>query len=243
MSDTSIPENKVKLFFNQLEYLKNSSDRIIVRSNMVRKFLGPQKNISILDIGCGDGSLSLPYLSETNQLTLVDISDKMIERVAGKIPNQLLSKVRLVNDSFEAIDSQERFDVVLCVGVIAHVPDVNALFNKINTVLKPGGFLVLETTPNPYPIGKLLLPYYYLRSLIIKEPEKYNKNRLKVAEVKSYAKKLHLQEIQCVRYSFPLPGMSHWPQVLKLKYTLFTLNSPFVSRFGSEHLFLFKKSN
>jgi hypothetical protein len=35
--------------------------------------------------------------------------------------------------------------------------------------------------------------------------------------------------------------MSHWPQSLKLRYTLFTLNNSVMSRFGSEHVLLFRR--
>lgn len=236
-------ENNVRLFFNKLDYLKNSSDRIIIRSNIVKKFLGDVTNMRILDIGCGDGSLSLQFLSDSNHLTLVDISNNMLARVKDKVPERMAANIRLVNDSFEAIKDTEQFDIILCVGVIAHVPVVNALFAKIAAVLKPNGILIIETTPNPYPIGKLLFPYYFLRSLIVGQAPKYNKNRLKVAELMTYANNMSLQCLHTVRYSFPLPGMSHWPQSLKLRYTLFTLNNSLVSRFGSEHIFMFKKNN
>ena len=32
-------KDKVKLFFNRLDYLKNSSDRIAIRAQLVKKFL------------------------------------------------------------------------------------------------------------------------------------------------------------------------------------------------------------
>lgn len=235
-------DNRVKLFFNKLDYLKNSSDRIIVRSRIVKKYLGDLKNVSILDIGCGDGSLSLQYLDESNYLTMVDISDNMLRRVSEQIPNALKSNVRLVNDSFEIIGDTEQFDVILCVGVIAHVPVVDDLLKKIVTLLKPNGYLIIETTPNPYPIGKLLFPYYCLRSSITGQSPGYNKNRLKVADLIDCLIESEFSLIQSIRYSFPLPGMSHWPQSLKLRYTLFTLNNSLMSKFGSEHIFLFKKN-
>lgn len=234
-------ENNVKLFFNKLDYLKNSSDRIVVRANIIKKFLGDLENVSILDIGCGDGSLSLQFLSDTNHLTLVDISDNMLEVVKERVPEKFTGNVRLVNDSFEAIKDEEKFDVILCVGVIAHVPVVEDLFSKIASVLKPNGLLIIETTPNPYPIGKLLFPYYFLRSILVGQTLKYSKNRLKVAELKAYADNMNLKCLETIRFSFPLPGMSHWPQSLKLRYTQFTLTSPLLSRIGSEHIFMFKR--
>ena len=235
-------KEKVKLFFNRLDYLQNSSDRIVIRKQLVNLFLGDIQNSKVLDIGCGDGSLSLQFLGNGNKLTLNDISEKMIEVVESKIPSEFMNDLTLINDSFEAIDELEQFDVILCVGVIAHVPDVAQLFEFIGKKLKPGGQLILETTPNPYPIGKLFYPYYFLRGLFSKKIPDYQKNRLKVKALLKYIEPLNVEILKTVRYSFPLPGMSHWSKSLKLRYTLFTLNNPFMARFGSEHLFLMKKN-
>jgi 2-polyprenyl-3-methyl-5-hydroxy-6-metoxy-1,4-benzoquinol methylase len=234
-------KDKVKLFFNRLDYLKNSSDRIVIRSQLVKSFLGEVQNSTILDIGCGDGSLSLQFLGNQNLLTLNDISENMIEVVNKRIPAKFKKNVTLVNDSFEAVKEDLQFDIILCVGVIAHVPDVGRLFEKIGRLLKPEGWLIIETTPNPYPIGKFLYPYYFLRGLLSKNKPNYKKNRLETKSLLGYAKSMNLEVIKAVRYSFPLPGMSHWPQSLKLRYTLFTLNNHLMSRLGSEHVFLMRK--
>ena len=234
-------DNKVKFFFNTSDYLKNSSDRISIRSTLVKEFLGDINNAKILDIGCGDGSLSMQFLNKTNSITFVDISDKMLEKVREKVPLDLMSNALLINDSFDAVSDDDFFDIVICVGVIAHVPSIDLLFNKIAKVLKKNGLLILETTPNPYPIGRFILPYYFLRDLIFGSLPKYHKNRLKIPDLLKATKSRGFEQLRTIRYSFPLPGMSHWPQSLKLRYTLFTLNNKLMSRFGSEHIFLFKK--
>jgi 2-polyprenyl-3-methyl-5-hydroxy-6-metoxy-1,4-benzoquinol methylase len=232
-------QDEVKRYFEGSQYLECSHDRIVIRSMIVEDFLGHVRGAQILDIGCGDGSLSLPLLAPSNHLTLVDISSMMIERARQRVPAALRGNVTLINDSFEAIGDAERFDVVLCVGVIAHVPSVDALFAKIAAVLKPGGRLVVETTPNPYPIGKLLAPYYWLRGLVAGRAASHARNKVRVDELTARAAAAGLRPRRAVRYSFPLPGMSHWPQSLKLRYTLFTLRSPIMSRFGSEHVLLY----
>lgn len=235
-------DNKVKNFFNKSDYLKDSSDRIKIRSFVVREFLGDINNVVILDIGCGDGSLSLQFLRKENAITFVDISDKMLDKVRERVPLDLEDNVSLINDSFDALKDCEVFDIVICVGVVAHVPSVELLFDKISRVLKKNGFLVLETTPNPYPVGRLLFPYYLLRDLIFGSLPKYQKNRLKIADLLSAKKLKGFEQLKTIRYSFPLPGMSHWPQSWKFRYTLFTLNNRLMSRLGTEHIFLFKKN-
>lgn len=236
-------QDKVREFFNQPGYLKNSSDRISIRADIVKQFLGTRANVSILDIGCGDGSLSLPMLSESNSITLVDISENMIEKVGQRVPAALKSNVTLINDSFELVSDDDRYDIVICVGVIAHVPNVSRLWGKIATVLKPGGLLVVETTPNPYPLGNLLLPYYFIRRKLTGQAPGYAKNRLKVGDLLASATSIGLEQKAHVRYSFPLPGMSHWTHAMKMKYTLFTLKNPLMSQLGSEHIFLFQKAS
>jgi 2-polyprenyl-3-methyl-5-hydroxy-6-metoxy-1,4-benzoquinol methylase len=235
-------QDRVREFFNQPDYLKNSSDRISIRSDIVKQFLGTRANVSILDIGCGDGSLSLPMLSETNRLTLVDIAENMIERVGQRVPAALKNNVKLINGSFESLSDDDSYDIVLCIGVIAHVPDVSRLWLKIASVLKVGGLLVVETTPNPFPLGNLLLPYYYVRRKLTGQVPGYTKNRLKVSDLFVSAQSMGLEQKAHVRYSFPLPGMSHWTHAMKMKYTLFTLKNPLMSRFGSEHIFLFQRA-
>jgi ubiquinone/menaquinone biosynthesis C-methylase UbiE len=232
---------RAKAYFDGNEYLENSHDRIVIRSSIVKEFLGSTTHSRILDIGCGDGSLSLPLLHESNRLTLVDISEAMLRRARQRVPAQYSGNVTWINDSFAAVDDKERFDVILCVGVIAHVASVDALFTKIAAVLSPGGRLVVETTPNPFPLGKLLGPYYRLRSRLAGRAGDYAKNRLKVSELVSRAAAIGLEQLRSARYSIPLPGMSHWPQSLKLRYTRFTLENPLLSRFGSEHVLLFRR--
>jgi len=234
-------QENVRTFFNDPGYLKNSSDRIEIRANIVKSLLGMPVNKNILDIGCGDGSLSLPMLTTSNKLTLIDIAENMIEKVSQRIPPHLKKNSTLINDSFEKINPDEKFDIIVCIGVIAHIPDIAQLWQMIAKVLKSGGVLIIETTPNPYPIGKLLFPYYYLRSKFFGHKPSYTKNRLKANELISSAAEIGLQKIQLIRYSFPLPGMSHWPHMIKLRYTLFTLNNPLMSKIGSEHIFLFQK--
>jgi 2-polyprenyl-3-methyl-5-hydroxy-6-metoxy-1,4-benzoquinol methylase len=236
-------QNKVREFFNQPGYLKNSSDRISIRASIVRQFIGTPTNVRILDIGCGDGSLSLPILTESNRITLVDISENMIDKAGQRVPAALRSNVTLINDSFERVNADDRYDIVICVGVIAHVPDISRLWHKIATVLKPGGLLVVETTPNPYPLGNLLRPYYYLRRKLTRQAPSYAKNRIKVRDLLAGANAIGLQQKEHIRYSFPLPGMSHWSHAMKMRYTLFTLNSPVMSRIGSEHILLFQRTS
>ena len=62
-------------YFNQPEaYLKNGFD-IAVRKKIITQLLGDISNKHILDMGCGNGALSMDYL-EHNQVHFVDLAEK-----------------------------------------------------------------------------------------------------------------------------------------------------------------------
>ncbi len=96
----------------------------------------------VLDIGSGDGSLSLYIKDKFRRFCGAEISEKAA-RVAQKHGN-LLSLMDL-NVSLSYKDNI--FDAVTCLEVIEHLFDPYHLISEMYRVLRPGGQLVL-TTPN-----------------------------------------------------------------------------------------------
>ena len=93
-----------------------------------------------LDLGCGDGRLSVEL--RAGRLTLADVSGVALERAARRLPRartaQLEPDARL---PFE----DSAFDLVLCTETIEHVRDVQLFLSEIRRVLRPGGMLALTT--------------------------------------------------------------------------------------------------
>jgi ubiquinone/menaquinone biosynthesis C-methylase UbiE len=237
-------DSTVRHFFNNLSYLKNSSDRIAVRSDIIKKSFNGLENKQILDIGCGNGSLSSHFLEKGNRVTMLDISEKMLEEAKSGIRPEQLDKVTFVNDTVDALDDCRKFNLILCVGVLAHVEDPARLLEKIDRLLADDGYLVLETTPNPYPLGKVLWPYYYLRAHFTGLSQfNYRKNRVSLNSIVEITGRRGMQLLQSFRYYIPLPGMSHWPQRIKLAYTRSTLSNKFLSRLGTEHILIFRREH
>lgn len=96
----------------------------------------------ILDVGCGDGSLSLYIKDKFRRFYGAEISEEAA-RVAQKQGN-LLSLMDL-NISLSYKDNV--FDVVTCLDVIEHLLEPRLLLAEIYRVLQPNGQLIL-TTPN-----------------------------------------------------------------------------------------------
>ncbi|RPJ69516.1 MAG: hypothetical protein EHM20_16350, partial [Alphaproteobacteria bacterium] len=81
MQDDEIPTNnqhveKVKHFFNKPElYLKNQT-LIEIRKIITRKLVEETIPKQILDLGCGNGSISLQFLSSSTHVVMVDLSEQ-----------------------------------------------------------------------------------------------------------------------------------------------------------------------
>ena len=114
---------RVKNFFDETDnYLKNNIG-IELRSKLIKKELPDLKDKIILDIGCGNGDLTLPYI-EDNKITFLDLSDKMLEIVHSKIPAGYYQYAEFINVDLDSFELTKKYDYVFMIGVLAHVNSV-----------------------------------------------------------------------------------------------------------------------
>ena len=74
-----------------------------------------------MDIGCGDGSLTLDYLKE-NKITFLDITPEMLDIVKTKISDEYFGNDILIYDiNIFEFNTENKYDIIICVGVYAHV--------------------------------------------------------------------------------------------------------------------------
>jgi len=97
----------------------------------------------VLDIGCGDGKVSVLYRKKGCKVTGIDISQDAIEQ-ANKVGIQA-SQWNLNNLPLPFEDS--RFDVVTIVDVLEHIENPLALLRECRRILVPTGRLIIST-PN-----------------------------------------------------------------------------------------------
>lgn len=147
--DTAVSTNErvSRYFTNPKNYLDIRRYIIEIRAETVQEFTANRNFSRILDIGCGDGSISIPLLTSARRLTLLDISSAMLSRALSRVSREHLKNVGTLNQDFlaAALDP-DTYDLIICVGVLAHVPSPELIIEKISQLLKPGGLLVLECT-------------------------------------------------------------------------------------------------
>jgi len=98
----------------------------------------------VIDIGCGDGRTTL-FLAERENLVIgIDISRTRLSRAQQKIVKYAFH-TQLVQAYAEAFPvKQEKFDVAVCIEVLEHVVNDDALLQGLASVLKPNAWVLLS---------------------------------------------------------------------------------------------------
>jgi len=103
----------------------------------------PQAPATVLDLGCGTGSLSVLLAERGYDVTGVDLSPRMIERARSKVAAHQVSVRLLVGDASDARGVATANQVVLARHLLWALPDPAAALDRWRTLLAPGGTLVL----------------------------------------------------------------------------------------------------
>ena len=103
---------------------------------------------NVLDLGCGAGNNTIKLRQELGadfDVTLVDLSPKMLERARQRIEKCNAGSICCVETDFRTADLPPgSFDVILAAAVLHHLRDDQdwlSAFQKIYDLLRPGGSL------------------------------------------------------------------------------------------------------
>lgn len=107
--------------------------------------LAPFGGLSLLDIGCGGGLLSEPLARLGFAVTGVDPAANNVDVARAHAQSSGVT-VTYRKDTAETLAGEgERYDVVLAMEVVEHVPDVEAFLATAASLVKPGGLFVGAT--------------------------------------------------------------------------------------------------
>lgn len=103
----------------------------------------PPNSASILDIGCGTGSLSVVLAQFGHQVTGIDLSPNMIAAAKTKAAAAKCTIAFQVMDAAFPRFEAEQFDVVLCRHILFMLPDLEQVLQRWVKLMKPKGRLIL----------------------------------------------------------------------------------------------------
>jgi len=116
-----------------------------------------QDNIDVLDVGCGTGLVSNLFANKyKSNFTAVDFSDS-IDYARNFAKKNKIKNVKWVKKDFLLFNPEKKYDVIICCGVLHHIPQYETALAKIKSLLKPNGKLILAVY-NPY--GKILKRFF-----------------------------------------------------------------------------------
>jgi 2-polyprenyl-6-hydroxyphenyl methylase/3-demethylubiquinone-9 3-methyltransferase len=107
--------------------------------------LHPFDGLSILDLGCGGGLISEPLTRLGGRVTGIDPGEKNVAIARDHAASQGLDIDYRTTTAEALVASGARFDAVVCLEVVEHVPDVAAFVKTCADLVRPGGILVLST--------------------------------------------------------------------------------------------------
>ena len=97
----------------------------------------------ILDFGGGTGLLSLPLAKQAKSVTLVDISEKMLEQARLKVEQQDIKNVHFLEQDLLEKPLEKEFDLIVVCRVLHHMPDLDAALSLFHQHLKEDGQLLI----------------------------------------------------------------------------------------------------
>lgn len=107
-----------------------------------------QKGGKVLELGCGNGYLTLELARNGLDVIGVDLSPKSIE-IAKRFANENSYKeefgsLKYVCDDILTMDlGEDKFDTVVFFGTLHHMPDIDLVLSKVHKALKSNGNLIV----------------------------------------------------------------------------------------------------
>ena len=109
----------------------------------VEKHIDLLSDKEILDFGGGTGLLSLPLAKQAKLVTLVDISEKMLEQARLKAEQQDIKNIQFLEQDLLAKPLEQEFDLIVVCRVLHHMPDLDESLSLFHQHLRENGQLLL----------------------------------------------------------------------------------------------------
>lgn len=195
---------------------KTSWNHNYVYNRWVTKKVG--KRISILDVGCGDGTLAQYLRTADNNILGIDISDSAIQKANKKNSYSNVSFLQTTFEDFQ--ENNKKFDAIVFVASIHHMDMINAI-DKAKKLLTKNGVLIIVGLAKPSSLSDWIVELA----------------RIIPSRIISVIKKNTTSEELNIDVSYDFPTMNEVRQILNEKLCGYTL------RYGLHYRYLLTWEN
>jgi ubiquinone biosynthesis O-methyltransferase len=126
-------------------WLRLLSNMVPPRLAYFTPIVGDWRGKSVLDLGCGGGFMAEPLARRGAHVIGVDPSAPAIEAARRHAEESGLSIDYRVGTGEKLPVENGAVDIVVCVDVLEHVRDLDAVIGEVRRVLKPGGLFLFDT--------------------------------------------------------------------------------------------------
>ena len=199
--------------------------------------LGSASSGRLLDCAAGTGEITCALLrsGRFTHATVVDVSATMLqsakELLTSQITNAELEFVQ--SDVFNFEPSDSRFDLILCLGLIAHTGRLDILLPHLKSMLTSGGRIILQTTLTDH-LGTRIVRAVSSRSELVQRG--YRISWFSQQNISDACGRAGLRILATRRHGFGVPfGDRLWPWA---NFQLETRLAKWASRHGADAIYL-----
>lgn len=152
MYDTGAPD----WWTGKTRWLRLLNNMVPPRLAYFTPIVGDWRGKSVLDLGCGGGFMAEPLARQGARVIGVDPSAPAIAAAQRHAEENGLSIDYRVGTGEHLPVDDSSVDIVVCVDVLEHVRDLDAVIGEIRRVLKPGGLFLFDTINRTW-LSKLVI--------------------------------------------------------------------------------------
>lgn len=138
-----------------------SRDRLYQDYYQALDFVDLQEGDRVLDVGCGRGELVYLCASKGCECVGIDFSGAAMElskKLAASLPKNARENVQILKRDAKNLGFEDSsFDIIFMLGIVEHLYpwELKAALVECCRVLKPGGKLLIYTSPNKISLGPI----------------------------------------------------------------------------------------
>jgi 2-polyprenyl-3-methyl-5-hydroxy-6-metoxy-1,4-benzoquinol methylase len=194
----------------------------------------------LLDCAAGTGEITCALLKSGrfSHATIVDISPAMLQSAMELLRSQITgTELEFVRSDVFNFKPSDSFDLVLCLGLIAHVGRLDVLLPHLKSMLTPGGRIILQTTLTDHVGARIVRAVTAQRELAQRG---YRISWFSQRDIADACHGAGLRIVEMRRHSLAIPfGDWLWPWA---NFQLETRLQKWASRHGADAIYLLARN-